>query len=276
MKSVFARVLLGSLVWTASAQEPSSRGVNFYTVAREVELGQQAAVDLERTLPAVHEPKLDAYIAQLGSQLSKYADPQFVYTFAVYDDRKPVPAPPSAMAMPADAFGMQPGEPVAIAGGRVLVPLGLLAGAPNEAVFAFQLAHAMAHIAARHSTRRASRQQLVDMTTAGLEAQKVPVAGQMAAASQAASLSLTRGFELQADSDAARIMAGAGYNPEAAIQYLEGQSPAAQTAAVLSAHPTTSQRVETIRSVLGNLPARAYSGGAGGFAEAKALAAGVR
>ena len=165
---------------------------------------------------------------------------------------------------------------MAIAGGRVLVPLGLLAGAPNEAVFAFQLAHAMAHIAARHSTRRASRQQLVDVTTAGLEAQKAGAVGQMAPALQAESLSLTRRFELQADGEAARIMAGAGYNPEAAIQYLEGQSPAAQAAAVLSAHPTTSQRVETIRSALGNLPARAYSGGAGGFAEAKALAASVR
>ena len=35
-------------------------------------------------------------------------------------------------------------------GGPILVPMGLLAGAENEAEFAFQLSHAMAHIALRH------------------------------------------------------------------------------------------------------------------------------
>jgi predicted Zn-dependent protease len=277
MNSVIVRVLVGSLAWAAFAQEPSSKGVNFYSLAREVQLGQEAAAALERALPVVHEPKLDAYIAELGSELAKYADPQFVYTFALYDDRKPVAVQPMAMAMPGDAFSADPGEPVAFAGGRVLVPLGLLASAPNEAVFAFQLAHAMAHISLRHSARLASRQQLATMLTKGLEAQKSSFPGQLPA-SQAGfmSFTFTRQFELQADSEAVRIMAAAGYNPEAAIQYLGDQSPPAQTSDLASMHPTSSQRVETVRSALGSLLARAYSPASGRFAEAKALAASVR
>src|ERR1019366_9417666 len=90
------------------------------------------------------------------------------------------------------------------------------------------------------------------------------------------SFTFTRQFELQADSEAVRIMAAAGYNPEAAIQYLGGQSPPAQTSDLASMHPTSSQRVETVRSALGSLPARAYSPASGRFAEAKALAASVR
>ena len=72
--NAMATVLLGSLAVTAWAQEPkldaliaqSAKGLNDYSVERERELGRWASANLERALPIVHEPKLDAYMAQLA------------------------------------------------------------------------------------------------------------------------------------------------------------------------------------------------------------------
>jgi len=126
MNVMAAVLLLGSLAVTASAQEPSARGVNhepkldayiaqsakglnFYPVERERELGREAAANLERALPIVHEPKLDAYIAGLGAMLARYANTPFTYTFTVYEDRRPGTEPAGAgVSMPIDAFQARP------------------------------------------------------------------------------------------------------------------------------------------------------------------------
>jgi hypothetical protein len=82
--------------------------------------------------PWVNEPKLDAYIAQLGAALAKNATTPFTYTFTVYDDRKPANGPRTAgstrlagagAAMPMDAFQGRAAEPVAVAGGPIFIPL---------------------------------------------------------------------------------------------------------------------------------------------------------
>jgi predicted Zn-dependent protease len=219
MRPLLTRVLLASFASIAFAQ-PTAKYPDFYSVSREVQLGRQAAEALERTLPIVHEPTLDAYLSQLGSDLANHADPQFTYTFAWYDDRSPVTALPDPMVLPSDAFSAKPEEPVAIAGGHVLVPLRLLAAAPSESVFAFELAHAIAHIALRHATRQVTMLELAPIGNRPLNAQEQRL--------QAASLATM--YERDADSLAARIMAEAGYDPQTAIQHLEDQSPGSQSA----------------------------------------------
>jgi len=279
MNSVVAGVLLGSVAWTAFAQEPAGKGVNFYSPAKEVELGRQLAANLARALPPVHEPKLDAYIAQLAGLLTQ-PDAQFTCTFTVYDDRKKGAAGPEsagkAAGMPADAFQGPPTEPVALAGGPVFVPLSLLANAPNEAVFAFQLAHAMAHIALRHSTRMATRAELTQISekVAASSAQPGPTPERHALAVPLSFLTFARAAEREADFVAARTVAQAGYNPAAMIDYLNAQ-PAQEKNTVFSAHPATRERAAAIRSASESLPLNAYSAATGGFAEARALAASI-
>lgn len=280
MSSVLASVLMGLLILPAFAQAPSGKGVNFYSLVNEVELGQQAAASLARTLPIVHEPKLDAYIASLTSKLAGYADPQFVFSVTVYEDRRPVPAQAITMAMPRDAWQGPAREPVALAGGLLFVPLSLLASAQNEAVFAFQLAHAMAHIGLRHSTKLATREGLLNISSANLKAQSASL--RVDAANQQtmslAQLAVTRQFELQADIVATGIVAGAGFDPEAVVRYLERQATPAggQMSRIFSAHPTSDKRVEAIRAVLITLSARVYTAGSGEFEETKAWAATTR
>jgi predicted Zn-dependent protease len=265
MNSFTARVLVLSLALPAAAEPPSSKGVNFYSLDREAQLGQQQAADLARVLPVVHEANLDAYIAKLGSELAKHADQQFTYNFTVYEDRKSLAAQPVAMAMPADAFQGRATEPVALPGGPILVPLSLLAGAQDEAEFAFQLAHAMAHVALRHATRQATRAELVNMAAIRLEGMQIGF------------LKFARDFELQADTVAIGMLAATGYDPESVVRYLD--HPAANTtqlSKVFSAHPTSAQRLEAVKAARQELPSHIYSSGTGEFEAMKIFAAGIR
>jgi predicted Zn-dependent protease len=285
MNSVAASVLMGLLVLPAHAQEPSAKGVNFYSLAREAQIGQESATTLLRILPIVHEPKVDAYLANLTAELMKYADPRFAYSFTVYEDRKPLGPQWAAMVMPADAFQGPADEPVAFAGGPILVPLSLLAGAPDEAALAFQLAHAMAHVALRHATRQATREELLNIASVALrQAQNasgvtaVAIRSTQPLAMELGMLTFARTFEREADTVATGILAEAGYDPLTVIPYLERQPPAdgPRRSRVFSAHPTMDRRAETVKAKMEKLPPREYGAQTGGFDEVKALAASVR
>lgn len=279
MSLMSAALLLGSLAGAAFAQEPSAKGVNFYSVEKERELGQAFAAKLESALPIVQEPKLDAYVAQLGAALAKYADSPFTYTFTVYEDRRPGQEPPQAGStmpsagpvMPLDAFRGQAGEPVAVAGGPIFIPMSLLASAPNEAVFAFQLAHAMAHTASRHQTRQATKLELMGISAQ--VAQDMP-AGQRGMAIPMGYVAFSRAAEREADYWAVQIVSQAGYSPEAMASYLSGEPDPKNP--VFSPRPIPSERAKAIRAELEKLPPASYSAATGGFDEAKTLAAAVR
>jgi len=280
MKYVAACVLAGWMISAASAQEPSAKGVNFYSREREVQLGREVAATLGRELPIVRLPKLDAYISRLGAQLGKYASTPDAYTFTVYDDGKPAAVQPDVLAMPEDAFLLPAREPVAVAGGPIFVPLSLLADSPGEGAFAFQLAHAMAHIVLRHSTKIATRREIVRIGGQAIEGRGSPIAASFESAMQlgvqVSTITFARACERRADRAAVGIMASAGYNPDAAIPYLESQTDASQRPRAFSAHPTSSVRVEAIRSASANLPPGLCTAATGAFAEAKALAAVIR
>ena len=203
----------------------------------------------------------------------------FTYTFTVYEDRRPSQEPPQAdptvpsagAAMPLDAFRGPAAEPVAVAGGPIFIPMSLLANAPNEAVFAFQLAHAMAHTALRHQTRWATRAEFMDISTQ--VAQDMPT-GQRGQAIPIGYLAFSRANEREADYLAAQIVSRAGYSPEAMASYVSEQ-PAPKNPA-FSPHPIPSDRAKAIRAELEMLPPDAYTAATGGFADAKALAAAIR
>ena len=262
-----AALLAAFLLAPAGAQERSPQGVNFYSLEKELALGRQEAAVLRRELSTVREPRLEAYVARLASELAKHADPRFPYGFTLFDYQGG-PASQRTMAMPFDAFQGPLAEPVALAGGPIFVPLGLLAEAPNEAVFAFQLAHAIAHVALRHATRMATRAEATRISGA-------PVNGNQQAAMRFGLLNLAREFELQADAAATGILAGAGYDPEAMARYLEAQPPAGNEgmSTMFSAHATAAERVEAIRAEIRRLPPREYAAASGEFEAMKALAA---
>jgi len=274
MKSAAAALLV--LAWSAYAQAIPAKGVNFYSLEREIALGRQAAANLAATL-RFEDPTLKAYLAKLGASVAQSADPHFQYTFAFYDDRKGFAAPSPFWALPADAVDGASSEPIAIAGGPVFVPLSLLANAPNEAAFAFQLAHAVAHVALRHATRAATRAELVEIGMVPVRAQSAQGWARVAM-EQGTQLviplsmrAFARQSELQADVLAVSLLAAAGYDPLAVVPYLEAQPELRPL--VFSAHPSGSRRADAVRDAAGKLPARDYAADTGEFLAMKTLAA---
>jgi predicted Zn-dependent protease len=270
-----ARVALLLSAGIGLAQEPSSRGVNFYSVEREKQIGQALAARLESGLPIAHEPKLDAWVAHVGAMLAKYANSPFDYRFVLYEDRRPggpampddFASPPVGAMAPLDALRGHTAEPLAVAGGPIFVPMSLLAGAPDEAVFAFQLAHAMAHIVLRHPTRLATKLELV---------QTAAVEDRHDERLQLGTLPLSRAFEREADYLAAEILSKAGYSPEPMATYLRGQ-PVPQGLKVFTARPMPGERAAAIQDEVEKLQLLPADHSAlAGFAEAKALASAVR
>jgi predicted Zn-dependent protease len=163
------------------------------------------------------------------------------------------------MAMPMDTLRGTAGEPIAFAGGPIFVPLGLLASAQNESVFAFQLAHAMAHVALRHSTRFETRLESMR--------KRSPVKG-----SFDFNAKFVRQCELQSDSVAAGMVVKSGYDAEAVVRYLEGLPAVGFGLGRIAG----SQRAEAVRVEMKKVTAQVRGGGTGEFVQSRELAVRVR
>jgi predicted Zn-dependent protease len=96
-------------------------------------------------------------------------------------------------------------------------------------------------------------------------------------AMEAAFTAFARQFELAADLLATGITAASGYDPAAAIPYLQSQPRQILLAPgkFHDAHPSVAKRVETIDEAIGKLAPADYDAETGAFAEIKALAGAI-
>ena len=155
-------------------------------------------------------------------------------------------------------------EPAAFPGGFVFVPAGLILAAKDEAELAGTLAHAIAHIAARHGTRQATKGALAQQGTIPLifasgwsgygtdqgPAALVPVGMRM----------FQRGMESEADMLTVRITSAAGYDPEGLARYIgRVQQDPVLPAKFPASYPLRDERVQAIDQAIQTLPAQSYS-----------------
>ena len=232
--------------------QPTGRGVNFYSQEKEAALGAQLAGEVGRHTTAIGSAAVHDYVARLGARLiAQIPATGFTFTFTVV------------------AEGMDSGihEPLALPGGYIFVPASLFLEARNEAEFAGMLAHSIAHVAARHGTRLATRAELANIASVPL----VSMGGWTGYAVQQGAglavplglLQVQRAFEREADTLAIRMMAGAGCDPDGLVRYIgRVQAPTDATGAkVFSPLPDRDQRVAAMQHTIQDLPARTYSSG---------------
>ena len=231
----------------AQQERELGKGVNFYSIEKEVALGNRLAAEFRRGARAVESAAALAYVDGIGQRLAlQIGGPPFQYTFAlIADDRTAIH------------------EVAAFPGGFLFVPASLILAVQGEDELAGMLAHAIAHIASRQGTRLASKAEMVNLSS-------VPLiymggwAGQGAREGQSLAiplgmLQIWRKYELDADRLAARNMAAAGYDPAALARYIERvQSPDETQVKMWSALPPRSARLEAIRAVIAGLPAQVY------------------
>src|SRR6266571_4517546 len=222
------------------------KGVNFYSIEKEIALGKQLAEEVRRQSKLVDDPIIGEYVNRLGQNLVRNSDAKVPFTFQIVEGEQL-----NAFALP---------------GGFVFVNTGLIEATETEAELAGALAHEIAHVAARHITRQATRGQIVNYATIPL----IMMGGWVGpAARQGAGLaiplgflSFSRAFESEADMYGLQYMYKAGYDPTASIDLfermlsLEKRKPGT-IAKVFNTHPMTEDRiVKTQKNIVQMLPSR--------------------
>ncbi|MFP4071575.1 MAG: M48 family metallopeptidase [Desulfovibrionales bacterium] len=149
----------------------------------------------------------------------------------------------------------------ALPGGYVFIYEGIFKYADSEAKLATVIAHEIAHVLVDHGSERMSMQLLSQL---GETAAKTALSIQSPTATQAFDvayglasnvgviLPYSRQQELEADKVGLVLMAKAGYDPRAAIDFWQAMSSekGAEPPVFLSTHPTGAQRIEQIRQFM--------------------------
>lgn len=249
--------VLAGLPLLAQNQPTAGNGINVYSLEKEAALGKQLAAEVRQRTTPIQNPAVQDYVDRLGQRLAAYTDTKVPFTFSVIAEDP--------------CFTVH--EPAALPGGYVFVPTALFLAAQDEAEFAGMLAHAMAHIAARHGTRMATRSQISGTATIPL----VFVGGWAGSCTGGATipvgyLKFQRGFEQEADALALQTMARAGFDPNALVRYIERVQPPPSTTrpVVFSTIPPRDQRIAAMTSTVEGLSVTNYPAPAGGeFAAAQ-------
>ena len=220
----------------------------------EVAQGKQSHIEVMKEYTALKNPRVQAYVNELGQRLAKQSQrPNLVWTFTVLDSPEI-----NAFALP---------------GGYVYVTRGIMAYMESEADLAGVVGHEIGHVTARHGAQRATRQQnagfgvlAASVLGAVLESKGVGGAGQLlggvaqnAAAGYVAKYG--REQELQADGLSAEYLSRINYDPHNmvdVIKVLKNQEqfaadqaraegrPAPTQNSWLASHPSNDQRLEAI------------------------------
>lgn len=191
-----------------------------YSWEEEVKLGEQADQQIQQQYGVYQDDALQRYVDRVAQDVlavshmrradtaEKFRNTEF--TFRVLDSEII-----NAFALP---------------GGYVYVTRGLLAHLNNEAQLAVVLGHEIAHVAARHASQRAARQQLTQLGVLG-----AGVAGGLAFGGDAAqniigiggqtaqliNLSYSRGAERESDRLGVEYATMAGYNASEGAAFFE-------------------------------------------------------
>src|SRR5499433_4379035 len=121
------------------------KGVNFYSLEKEIALGKQLAQEVERQAKVIDDPIIAEYVNRVGQNLVRNSDAKVPFTIKVIDTEEV-----NAFALP---------------GGFFFVNSGLILKADTESELAGVMAHEIAHVAARHGTRQATKGEVMQLAT---------------------------------------------------------------------------------------------------------------
>src|SRR5829696_8097722 len=217
---------------------------NKYTPAQDVQLGREAAAEVQKQVPLLNDQTTEDYIERLGARLvenipAEFRHSEFRYTF--------------------DAVNLREINAFALPGGPMFAYRGMIEKAGTEGEIAGVLAHEISHVALRHGTAQASKAQKYQIGQVGSAILGAIIGGRTGSVvSQvgqfgfgAAFLRFSREYEKQADLLGAQIMARAGYDPRALAHMFEtieqqSRSSGGGGPQWMSSHPNPGNRTQYI------------------------------
>ncbi len=224
------------------------KGVNLFSLEREISLGKGLAQEVERSSKLIDDPVVTEYVNRDGQNLVRNSDAKVPFTIKVIDSDEV-----NAFALP---------------GGFFYVNSGLILRAQEESELAGVMAHEIAHVAARHGTKNATKGEI--MQWASIPAMIfIPYSMAGYAMYQGLNLAIpltflkfSRDAEKEADFLGLQYMYKAGYDPNSYVTFFEriqadekrrpGTIPK-----VFSTHPPTPDRIEnTQKEIARILPAK--------------------
>jgi Zn-dependent protease with chaperone function len=225
----------------AAAQSSITPPKNKYSVEDDVKAGREAAEQVERQMPLLHNDAVESYVEHLGERLvaaipASLRHAEFHYTFKVVDQKEI-----NAFALP---------------GGPMFVLRGMLEAAHTEGEVAGVMAHEISHVALRHGTAQATAATKYEIGQVAGTILGAIIGGRTGAIVARGSqlgigisfLRFGREYEKQADLLGAQIMARAGYDPvdmANMFRTIEQQSGNGGPE-FLSDHPNPGNRIEYI------------------------------
>jgi predicted Zn-dependent protease len=249
-RSLALLTVLAALSWSGLAQDSKKKpmddpdaignrnvgqGVNFYSLDKEIAVGRQLAQEVERQAKVITDPVIAEYVNRVGQNIVRNSDAKVPFTIKVLDSEEV-----NAFALP---------------GGFFFVNSGLILKADNEAELAGVMGHEIAHVAARHGTRSATKGGIAQIGMLAT-AIAVPYGWTGYGIQQGAGLAIPMGFlafsranEREADHLGLQYMYKAGYDPTAFVDFfekietLENRKPGS-VAKVFVTHPMTDDRIK--------------------------------
>ena len=256
-----SKLMAMALALSLTAPQAALAQLNLYSREQEVQLGKQAAAEVEKQIPVLEESHpVSRYVRALGERLAANTpEPRYPYTFKVVNQKEI-----NAFALP---------------GGPVYINLGVIRAASNEAEVAGVMGHEIAHVVKRHGTQQATKGTLAQGIAAVLGGVLGGTAGGLAqlGVQMGGGLVLmkySRGAESEADSVGARILYDTGYNPQSMVTFFqklasEGGSRAPE---FLSSHPNPGNRANRVAQAISGLPKKTYRGNGNDWANIKQTA----
>jgi len=183
-----------------------SKGVNFYSIEKEMAIGKQMSEAIERQAKLVGDKGISEYVARLGQNLARHSDSKIPLTIKVIEGDDP-----NAVTLP---------------GGYIYVNTGLIRTSDTESELAAALAHEIGHVAARHGTRQATQSQIgqvaaIPLLFVGGGWLGLCARGAGALVLPISYLGTVRGFESEADMLGLQYLYKSGYDPLGMVDIFE-------------------------------------------------------
>lgn len=249
---LFAALLLAGCAGQSDHLQPRNTERLFISTSREVKIGEAVATEVEREFPPYDEPRLQAYVDEIGQRLAAVSDrAELAYHFKVLDS--PLP---NAFAAP---------------GGFIYITRGMLGLMDDEAELAGVLGHEIGHVTARHGAKRIQ---------AGMLTQVVLVAAAVLAGDAVSAdfwrgvnattnllfLGYSRADEHQSDLLGAKYLHRTGYDMRGMVGVMEGlmelQTRSPHSAEqYFQSHPLTRDRIKHIEEWIPRIPGEDVWGG---------------
>jgi HAMP domain-containing protein len=247
--------------------ELQSGGFNQFSPEQDIQVGRQAASEVNRTMPLLPDSSpVTKYVQRIGQELAAHAPGpnKWPFSFHVVNQKEI-----NAFALP---------------GGPIYVNLGTIQAADDEGQLAGVMAHEISHVVLRHSTEQASKSMIAQLPLAVLGGvMPQSTLGQLARlgvsfGAQSVFLKYSRDAEREADLLGSQIMYDSGYDPYSMVEFFtklekEGGPGVPQ---FLSDHPDPGNRVETVRAAISKFPKKSYRRNSAEFERIKTQVAGMK